>query len=215
MMNKKELTTLIDALRFNTQILNEKLGEQENTLEELLEIQETLACQLRTLEEELENIDIIDKDKELDTDENVADLRVGDYISEPNIDKIYFSSEYTLTQIIKTTDGKYTRLLVDANCIVGDVYNTIDELKDGLHEDAYYYLVEDDFKFTEGRYLVYDIGYGGDYEVVVNYDAPKFEAFLSGGEEFYEEVFDTIEELEHKLRTDFKIVKKLRYSIYG
>lgn len=71
MMNKEELTTLISALRFNANILNEKLGEQENILDELLELQETIAVQLSTLEEELENIDIIDKDKELDIEKRL------------------------------------------------------------------------------------------------------------------------------------------------
>ena len=53
MMIKREFATLIDALRFNARILNEKLGEQELIFNSLLELQETIDGQLETLEEEL------------------------------------------------------------------------------------------------------------------------------------------------------------------
>ena len=97
MMSKREFATLIDALRFNTIILNEKLVEQELIFNSILELRETIDGQLETLEEELEKRNLLDEDEyiELD-DEDVSELLVGDYISRPDT-----NGNYSLFQILE------------------------------------------------------------------------------------------------------------------
>ena len=217
-MNKKELTTLVDAMRFNANILNEKLGEQENLLGELLELQETLAVQLECLEQELEYINIIDKDKELDEDEEYEDeLRVGDYISIPNL-----KGDYDLFQILETESKQFFKLQVDTPRIAGDKYDSIDELieslvdeeKERYYDDLYFYYVKDNPKhIKEGRYLIYDAKMDGSFEVVVNYneDENVYEILCAGGDDyFYEETFDSLDALELKLRRDYGLIRSLR-----
>ena len=218
MMNKKELTTLVDAMRFNANILNEKLGEQENLLGELLELQETLAVQLGCLERELEYINIIDKDKKLDEDEEYEDeLRVGDYISIPNL-----KGDYDLFQILETESKQFFKLQVDTPRIAGDKYDSIDELieslvdeeKERYYDDLYFYYVKDNPKhIKEGRYLIYDAKMDGSFEVVVNYneDENVYEILCAGGDDyFYEETFDSLDALELKLRRDYGLIRSLR-----
>ena len=100
MMIKREFATLIDALRFNTRILNEKLGEQELIFNSLFELQETIDSQLSTLEEELEKRNLLDEDEHIELDdESERELRVGDYISRPDT-----NGNYSLLQILETED---------------------------------------------------------------------------------------------------------------
>lgn len=217
MMDKIEFTTLIDALRFNTQILNEKLGEQEEVLEELLELQETISCQLSTLEEELEKRNLLDEDEyiELD-DEDKGKLRVGDYVSEPNIEEKYSNGDYVFSQIVKCAD-KYTKLFVKDHIVHNTLYATIDDLKADLHKDAYFYYIDDNSdSFGEGRYMIYNPECEVDYEIMVGYDENgKLRIFISGANDYFDENgFDTIEEVESYLREDFRVIKKLRYSVH-
>ena len=86
MMSKREIATLVDALRLNTRILNEKLREQELIFNSILELRETIECQLSTLEEELEKRNLLDEDEYVElNDESIGELQAGDYISESNI----------------------------------------------------------------------------------------------------------------------------------
>ena len=43
---------------------------------------------------------------------NELELRVGDYISEPNDEEIYSNEDFVLSQIVRKGD-KYTRLFVE------------------------------------------------------------------------------------------------------
>ena len=221
MMNKKELTTLVDAMRFNANILNEKLGEQENLLGELLELQETLAVQLGCLERELEHINIIDKDKKLDEDEEDEDeLRVGDYISRFNS-----KGDYDLFQILETGDKQFFKLQVDTSRIVGGKYDSIDELieslvdeeKERYYDDLYFYYINTDTEYIkEGRYLIYNSKRNEGYEIVINYneDENVYEILCASGDNyFYEETFDSLDALELKLRRDYGLIRSLRYTI--
>ena len=218
MMNKKELTTLVCAMRFNANILNEKLGEQESLLGELLELQETLDAQLGCLERELEYINIIDKDKKLDEDEEYEDeLRVGDYISIPNL-----KGDYDLFQILETEDKQFFKLQVDTSKIIGDKYDNIDELIESLVDEekevdygdmCYYYIKDNPEYIKEGRYLIYDAKMGGSFVVVVNYNENKnvYEILCESGDDyFYEETFDSLDALELKLRRDYGLIRSLR-----
>lgn len=221
MMSKEELTTLISALRFNANILNEKLGEQENILGELLELQETIAVQLNTLEEEMENIDIIDNDKKLDDEEDITHLRAGDYVSLPNS-----KARYNLFQILETEDKQFFKLDVGKSMIVGDKYNSIDKLIDSLvnenegidYDDLYFYYTDKDNPehIGEGKYLLFD-NEDEDYEVIVNYnkDEDFYEVLCAGWDTpFYTKCFDSLDELELQLRKDYSLIKSLRYSTH-
>ena len=221
MMNKTELTTLVDALKFNTRILNGKLGEKELIMNNLLELQETISVQLNVLEEELEKVNLIDEEKWLDTEDedNRQTLRVGDYISEPNLEDKYSKGDYVLFQVIRQGD-KYTRLFIERLIVDNKLYDTIDDLKKDLHKDAYFYYIDDDFGFTEGRYLVYNQECGGDYEIKVSFEEEKdkYTILIAGANDYFgdecEEGFDTLEEVENYLRKDYSLIKKLRYSIH-
>ena len=222
MMNKREFATLIDALRFNTRILNEKLGEQELIFNSLFELQETIDSQLSTLEEELEKRNLLDEDEHIELDdESERELRVGDYISRPDT-----NGNYSLFQILETEDKQFYKLDVGKTVIVGEKYDSINELIDSLvnedkkqyYDDLYFYYIKDiPEHIAEGRYLIYDEASGeGDYEVIVNYneDEGVYEILGAGGDTyFYEETFDCLEELELKLRRDYGLIKSLRYSV--
>ena len=217
MMNKEEFATLIDALRFNTRILNEKLGEQELIFNSLLELQETIDGQLSTLEEELEKRNLLDEYRyiELD-DEGISELRAGDYISESNIEEKYSKGDYVLSKIVKC-GNKYTRLFIKGNTVDDKLYATIDDLKADLHDSAYFYYIDDNFdSFGVGNYMIYDPENEVDYEIEVEYDEDcRLRIFLSGADDYFDEdEFDTIEEVESYLRADYKLIEKLRYSIH-
>lgn len=217
MMDKIEFTTLIDALRFNIQILNEKLGKQEEVLKELLELQETISCQLSTLEEELEKCNLLDEDEyiELD-DEDKRELRVGDYVSEPirNFYDIGLTGEYVLYQIVKIGD-KYTKMILEKHLVEEDFYNSIKDLEREMNDDACIYYVEDDFKFGVGRYLIYGLDSGGDFEILVKYEDCKLRIFRGAGDEYFvDDEFNSMEEVESYLRKEYELVKKLRYSVH-
>ena len=77
---------------------------------------------------------------------NELELRVGDYISEPNDEEIYSNEDFVLSQIVRKGD-KYTRLFVEKLIVEDKLYDTINELKENLHKDAYLYYVEDEFEF--------------------------------------------------------------------
>ena len=221
-MNKREFATLIDALRFNTRILNKKLGEQELIFNSILELQETIDGQLSTLEEELEKRNLLDEDECIElNDESKRELRVGDYISRPDT-----NGSCSLFQILETEDKQFYKLDVGKTVIVGEKYNSIDELIDSLvnednkqyYDDLYFYYIKDiPEHIVEGRYLIYDEASGeGDYEVIVNYneDEGVYEILGAGGDTyFYEDTFDCLEELELKLRRDYSLIKSLRYSV--
>jgi len=75
--------------------------------------------------------------KELDADENELELRVGDYISEPNDEEIYSDKDFVLSQIVRNGD-KYTRLFVE-KLIVNDYYDeegfdTLEEVESYLRK---------------------------------------------------------------------------------
>ena len=217
MMSKREFATLIDALRFNTRILNEKLGEQELIFNSLLELQETIDGQLETLEEELEKRNLLDEDEyiELD-DESIGELQSGDYISESNIEEKYSKGDYVLSKIVKC-GNKYTRLFIKGNTVDDKLYATIDDLKADLHDSAYFYYIDDNFdSFGVGNYMIYDPEDEVDYEIEVKYNEDcKLRIFVSGVDDYFDENgFDTIEEVESYLRAEYKLIKKLRYSIH-
>lgn len=216
-MSKREIATLVDALRLNTRILNEKLREQELIFNSLLELQETIDGQLSTLEEELEKCNLLDEDEyiELD-DESKRELRVGDYVSEP-IENFYgdigLTGDYVLYQIVKVGD-KYTKMILEKHLVDEDFYDNIKDLEREMNDDACVYYVEDDFKFGVGRYLVYGLGCGGDFEILVKYENDKIRIFTGGADDYFiDEEFDTMEEVESYLRKEYELVKKLRYSV--
>lgn len=217
MMDKREFATLIDALRFNTRILNEKLGEQELIFNSILELQETIDSQLITLEEELEKRNLLDEDEYIElNDESIGELQSGDYISESNIEEKYSKGDYVLSKIVKC-GNKYTRLFIEGNTVDDKLYATIDDLKADLHDSAYFYYIDDNFdSFGVGNYMIYNPEDEVDYEIEVKYDEDcKFRIFLSGVDDYFDENgFDTIEEVESYLRAEYKLIKKLRYSIH-
>ena len=216
-MSKREIATLVDVLRLNTRILNEKLREQELIFNILLELQEIIECQLSTLEEELEKRNLLDEDECIElNDESIGELQAGDYISESNIEEKYSKGDYVLSKIVKC-GNKYTRLFIKGNTVDDKLYATIDDLKADLHDSAYFYYIDDNFdSFGVGNYMVYDPEDEVAYEIEVEYDEDcKFRIFLSGVEDYFNEnEFDTIEEVESYLRAEYKLIKKLRYSIH-
>lgn len=155
----------------------------------------------------------------IETEENRKKLRVGDYISEPNIEDKYSDGDYVLSQIIRN-GSKYTRLFIDKLITEDKLYDTIDELKENLHEDAYFYYVDDDFKFTEGRYLVYSQESGCDYEINVAFEEKNdgYTVLIGGANDYFgeecEKGFYELKDVEDYLREDFNLIKKLRYSIH-
>ena len=216
-MSKRELITLIDALKLNTRILNKKLGEQELIFNSILELRETIECQLSTLEEELEKRNLLDEDECIElNDESKRELRVGDYVSEP-IENFYgdigLTGDYVLYQIVKVGD-KYTKMILEKHLVDEDFYDNIKDLEREMNDDACVYYVEDDFKFGVGWYLVYGLGCGGDFEILVKYENDKIRIFTGGADDYFiDEEFDTMEEVESYLRKEYELVKKLRYSV--
>lgn len=141
---------------------------------------------------------------------NELELRVGDYISEPNDEEIYSNEDFVLSQIVRKGD-KYTRLFVEKLIVEDKLYDTINELKENLHKDAYLYYVEDEFEFDTGRYLVYSSEICSDYEILVRQENSKFRIFILGFNDYYDkEGFNTLEEVESYLRKGFVLIKKLR-----
>ena len=169
-MSKREIATLVDALRLNTRILNEKLREQELIFNSILELRETIECQLSTLEEELEKRNLLDEDEYVElNDESIGELQAGDYISESNIEEKYSKGDYVLSKIVKC-GNKYTRLFIKGNTVDDKLYATIDDLKADLHDSAYFYYIDDNFdSFGVGNYMVYDPEDEMDYEIEVEY----------------------------------------------
>jgi len=143
---------------------------------------------------------------------NELELRIGDYISEPNDEEIYSKEDFVLSQIVRK-GNRYTRLFVEKLIIEDKLYDTVDELKENLHKDAYLYYVEDDFEFSVGSYLVYNSDICSDYEILVKQENSKFRIFMLEFNDYYdEEGFDTLEEVESYLRKGFSLIKKLRVS---
>ena len=106
-------------------------------------------------------------------------------------------------------------MFVEKLIVEDKLYDTIDELKGVLHEDAYFYCVEDEFEFDTGRYLVYSSEICSDYEILVRQENSKLRVFLLEFNDYYdEEGFDTLEEVESYLRKGFSLIKKLRVSAY-
>lgn len=65
MISKEKLATLICEIKNKLKLSNEKLFEQLDILNDLMDMQETLEFHLNNLEEELEYNELIDEDKEL------------------------------------------------------------------------------------------------------------------------------------------------------
>lgn len=218
MMNKKELTTLVCAINQSVEWITQRLCDLKSIQNEMFDMKKELSFQVATLEEELENLSLIDKDKELDEYED--ELRVGDYISRFNS-----KGDYDLFQILETGDKQFFKLQVDTSRIVGGKYDSIDELieslvdeeKERYYDDLYFYYINTDTEYIkEGRYLIYNSKRNEGYEIVINYneDENVYEILCASGDNyFYEETFDSLDALELKLRRDYGLIRSLRYSI--
>ena len=138
----------------------------------------------------------------VETEENRKKLRVGDYIG----------GNYILSRFVKLGE-KYTRLLVEDLVVEDKLYDTVDELKKSI-DGGYFYLVEDDFEFEKGRYLVYSPE-SEDFEIWVEHDGSKYRILKTKENRYFDdEGFYTLKEVESFLRERFSLIKKLRYSIY-
>lgn len=210
-MDRDKLMDLIREMQCNTIILKDEIGKQIDELDYIMSACKSLDSQLTMLKNEIE-----DEDKD-ETSEKCK-LREGDYLSIPNQQR----GDYDLLKIIKLESEyreEFFLLDMESNIFTNESYSSIEDLQASYRGDSDFYYIDNEFKLeVGGRYLLYDPEQGGDYEVKIVYDSDNkvYKVYNSNEDDlFYEDTyFDDIESLGLRLTQDFRLVKKLRFSIF-
>lgn len=210
-MDRDKLMDLIREMQCNTIILKDEIGKQIDELDYIMSACKSLDSQLAMLKNEIE-----DEDKD-ETSEKCK-LKEGDYLSIPNQQR----GDYDLLKIIKLESEyreEFFLLDMESNIFTNESYSSIEDLQASYRGDFDFYYIDNEFKLeVGGRYLLYDPEQGGDYEVKIVYDSDNkvYKVYNSNEDDlFYEDTyFDDIESLGLRLAQDFRLVKKLRFSIF-
>lgn len=210
-MDRDKLMDLIREMQCNTIILKDEIGKQIDELDYIMSACKSLDSQLAMLKNEIE-----DEDKD-ETSEKCK-LKEGDYLSIPNQQR----GDYDLLKIIKLESEyreEFFLLDMESNIFTNESYSSIEDLQASYRGDFDFYYIDNEFKLeVGGRYLLYDPEQGGDYEVKIVYDSDNkvYKVYNSNEDDlFYEDTyFDDIESLGLRLTQDFRLVKKLRFSIF-
>lgn len=210
-MDRDKLMDLIREMQCNTIILKDEIGKQIDELDYIMSACKSLDSQLAMLKNEIE-----DEDKD-ETSEKCK-LKEGDYLSIPNQQR----GDYDLLKIIKLESEyreEFFLLDMESNIFTNESYSSIEDLQASYRGDSDFYYIDNEFKLeVGGRYLLYDPEQGGDYEVKIVYDSDNkvYKVYNSNEDDlFYEDTyFDDIESLGLRLTQDFRLVKKLRFSIF-
>ena len=210
-MDRDKLMDLIREMQCNTIILKDEIGKQIDELDYIMSACKSLDSQLAMLKNEIE-----DEDKD-ETSEKCK-LKEGDYLSIPNQQR----GDYDLLKIIKLESEyreEFFLLDMESNIFTNESYSSIEDLQASYRGGSDFYYIDNEFKLeVGGRYLLYDPEQGGDYEVkiVYNSDNKVYKVYNSNEDDlFYEDTyFDDIESLGLRLTQDFRLVKKLRFSIF-
>ena len=210
-MVRYKLMDLIREMQCNTIILKDEIGKQIDELDYIMSACKSLDSQLAMLKNEIE-----DEDKD-ETSEKCK-LKEGDYLSIPNQQR----GDYDLLKIIKLESEyreEFFLLDMESNIFTNESYSSIEDLQASYRGDSDFYYIDNEFKLeVGGRYLLYDPEQGGDYEVKIVYDSDNkvYKVYNSNEDDlFYEDTyFDDIESLGLRLTQDFRLVKKLRFSIF-
>ena len=210
-MDRDKLMDLIREMQCNTIILKDEIGKQRDELDYIMSACKSLDSQLAMLKNEIE-----DEDKD-ETSEKCK-LKEGDYLSIPNQQR----GDYDLLKIIKLESEyreEFFLLDMESNIFTNESYSSIEDLQASYRGDFDFYYIDNEFKLeVGGRYLLYDPEQGGDYEVKIVYDSDNkvYKVYNSNEDDlFYEDTyFDDIESLGLRLTQDFRLVKKLRFSIF-
>ena len=97
MMNKKELTTLVCAINQSVEWITQRLCDLKSIQNEMFDMKKELSFQVATLEEELENLSLIDKDKELDEyEDELNDVREASEVFLKKLKYIEYIYNYKL-----------------------------------------------------------------------------------------------------------------------
>lgn len=210
-MDRDKLIDLIREMQCNTIILKDEIGKQIDELDYIMSACKSLDSQLAMLKNEIE-----DEDKD-ETSEKCK-LKEGDYLSIPNQQR----GDYDLLKIIKLESEyreEFFLLDMESNIFTNESYSSIEDLQASYRGGSDFYYIDNEFKLeVGGRYLLYDPEQGGDYEVKIVYDSDNkvYKVYNSNEDDlFYEDTyFDDIESLGLRLTQDFRLVKKLRFSIF-
>lgn len=210
-MDRDKLMDLIREMQCNTIILKDEIGKQIDELDYIMSACKSLDSQLAMLKNEIE-----DEDKD-ETSEKCK-LKEGDYLSIPNQQR----GDYDLLKIIKLESEyreEFFLLDMESNIFTNESYSSIEDLQASYRGGSDFYYIDNEFKLeVGGRYLLYDPEQGGDYEVKIVYDSDNkvYKVYNSNEDDlFYEDTyFDDIESLGLRLTQDFRLVKKLRFSIF-
>ena len=210
-MDRDKLMDLIREMQCNTIILKDEIGKQIDELDYIMSACKSLDSQLAMLKNEIE-----DEDKD-ETSEKCK-LKEGDYLSIPNQQR----GDYDLLKIIKLESEyreEFFLLDMESNVFTNESYSSIEDLQASYRGGSDFYYIDNEFKLeVGGRYLLYDPEQGGDYEVKIVYDSDNkvYKVYNSNEDDlFYEDTyFDDIESLGLRLTQDFRLVKKLRFSIF-
>lgn len=210
-MDRDKLMDLIREMQCNTIILKDEIGKQVDELDYIMSACKSLDSQLAILKNEIE-----DEDKD-ETSEKCK-LKEGDYLSIPNQQR----GDYELLKIIKLESEyreEFFLLDMESNIFTNESYSSIEDLQASYRGDSDFYYIDNEFKLeVGGRYLLYDPEQGGDYEVKIVYDSDNkvYKVYNSNEDDlFYEDIyFDDIESLGLRLTQDFRLVKKLRFSMF-
>lgn len=210
-MDRDKLMDLIREMQCNTIILKDEIGKQIDELDYIMSACKSLDSQLAMLKNEIE-----DEDKD-ETSEKCK-LKEGDYLSIPNQQR----GDYDLLKIIKLESEyreEFFLLDMESNIFTNESYSSIEDLQVSYRGGSDFYYIHNEFKLeVGGRYLLYDPEQGGDYEVKIVYDSDNkvYKVYNSNEDDlFYEDTyFDDIESLGLRLTQDFRLVKKLRFSIF-
>lgn len=210
-MDRDKLMDLIREMQCNTIILKDEIGKQIDELDYIMSACKSLDSQLAMLKNEIE-----DEDK--DEISEKYKLKEGDYLSIPNQQR----GDYDLLKIIKLESEyreEFFLLDMESNIFTNESYSSIEDLQASYRGGSDFYYIDNEFKLeVGGRYLLYDPEQGGDYEVKIVYDSDNkvYKVYNSNEDDlFYEDTyFDDIESLGLRLTQDFRLVKKLRFSIF-
>ena len=210
-MDRDKLIDLIREMQCNTIILKDEIGKQIDELDYIMSACKSLDSQLAMLKNEIE-----DEDKD-ETSEKCK-LKEGDYLSIPNQQR----GDYDLLKIIKLESEyreEFFLLDMESNIFTNESYSSIEDLQASYRGGSDFNYIDNEFKLeVGGRYLLYDPEQGGDYEVKIVYDSDNkvYKVYNSNEDDlFYEDsYFDDIESLGLRLTQDFRLVKKLRFSIF-
>lgn len=213
-MDRDKLMILAKEIKSNTNTLRKELDKQKADLNSIMETYTALSSQLMILEGQTVMLEKQMGDEPLDR----ADLREGDYLSIPNQQR----GDYDLLKIIKLESEyreEFFLLDMESNIFTNESYSSIEDLQASYRGDSDFYYIDNEFKLeVGGRYLLYDPEQGGDYEVKIVYDSDNkvYKVYNSNEDDlFYEDTyFDDIESLGLRLTQDFRLVKKLRFSIF-